>query len=182
MPDLTPDQYLVRLKAILGISPDESTGSLSVKWETPDEARQQLSRVRVLQQELRLLRKAIQATTADVRSGFTTARAQVGAPTVGNVILGAVVGRKALGKGNALQRDQLRLQQHEAVAPYEAVVRLVDNAVRDLDRLKLEVEERLAGVSGAAAPLLVPGACPACSAPTLPAARFCGSCGARLRA
>jgi hypothetical protein len=93
-----------------------------------------------MQKRLRLLKKDIGITTKSVRSEFTAKKADIGKGLTAG--LGAAIfGKKAVGKMNAVDRENLRRAQSKAVAPYEALSRTIDDIIIKLDGIKLEMEK-----------------------------------------
>ena len=93
-----------------------------------------------MQKELRLLKKDVNGEMTLIRSSFSSEKAQIGKPGFKTGFMGGLFGKKNVGKMNALQRDGLRRQQMEAIAPYENVKRAIDEALVRLDQVKGELD------------------------------------------
>jgi hypothetical protein len=98
-----------------------------------------LARLRQMQAELRQLKQEVAAHATSIRSDFTSKRTAVG-KTVGPLVAGMIVGRRAVGGVNAINRDKLRLDQERATAPYENLKRVIDDVISALNRAKAGIE------------------------------------------
>ncbi len=117
----TPEWYFAKYKTILGIPADETKAELSFSSNSVAQARQQINRIRQMQKELRLLKKEVTLKIKEVRSSAVTTRR-----------------RDAFG-------DALRQLRDARMAPYQFVVEQVDSTLIQLDRVKLQLENAIAG-------------------------------------
>ena len=141
------EQYQSQLEEILGTHIESGAIHLQFKWDTDLEAKQELASIRHMQKQLRLLKKDIGITTKSIRSEFTAKNADIGTGLAAG--LGAAIfGKKAVGKMNAVDRENLRRAQSKAVAPYEALSRTIDDIILKLDGIKLEMEKSMLSESG----------------------------------
>ena len=74
-----------------------------------------------------------------MRSEYASEKAQVGAG-VGNVISGAIFGRRLIGKVNVLERDRLRRAALSAQEPFNVVKNFIDECVLKLDAAKAQIQ------------------------------------------
>ena len=113
--------------------------SFSINWDTPEEAKIQLNRIRLKQKELRLVKKDINATMKAIRSEYTARKAQVGTG-LGSGIMAGLLGKKAVGRSNAIEKENLRRKQAAELSPYSALARAIDDALIQLDKVKIQIE------------------------------------------
>lgn len=112
---------------------------LDFSFDGLQEAREQLSRIKYLKARLRELKRDINEDCRAIRSRSKAERAMVG-KTLLSVLGGAAIGRRAMGSLNALKREELRLKQSKAIAPYEGHKRTIDAILIELDRAKSRIE------------------------------------------
>lgn len=135
----TIPEYYQRVNQILGTDIQDGRLNLSFKWETPGEAKILLSKIRIMQKELRLVKKDLAFDIQSIRSGYITSKAKVG-QGAGSAISSLLLGRKVVGRGNAWERESLRRQQISHLSPYESVKRLLDTILLELDKVKIKIE------------------------------------------
>jgi hypothetical protein len=116
---------------------------VAVDIESIEDAKLHLKRIRLSQKQLRQIKKEVNHSIKVIRSSFTAQKAEVGKPTFKSGFLGGLIGKKKLGKMNALQKENLRRQQNAALSPYEHVVLLIDQSLLILDDLKLQLDNWL---------------------------------------
>lgn len=130
-------EYEKKVWAILGtISKGKE---IQLQWETTGEAKLHKARITQIQKELRLVKKDITLTKKTINSLYATEKTKVG-KGFGAGISAGLFGKKTAGKMNAATRDNLRRNQLKAIAPYEDVNRMIDNAIVQLDQLKLQLD------------------------------------------
>ena len=118
-------EYADRLNVIRATS--------TYQWQTPDEARQCLNHIRLTQQELRTFKSDLRLTMQHIRSDFTAKRSLVRANPISYAV-------HLVSRDRAIQREQLRKKELRELAPYEALVREVDEVAHALNRTKLDIE------------------------------------------
>jgi GYF domain 2 len=136
---MSPEDLIAKIGEIVG--DDVSDGKIDFKysWDSYEQAKALLLRIRTVQKELRLLRRQISATISSTKSDFSGARISVG-KGVGSSIAAGFFGRKAVGRINASRRDDLRRAQIKTVAPYENVKRIIDQIITKLDEVKGKID------------------------------------------
>jgi hypothetical protein len=136
------NEYQNRVAQILGSH--FSFGKLSLKftWETPAEAKAQLNKIHLMQKELRLVKKDISITMKAIRSTFVAKKTEVGKGFGAGVMTG-LFGKKAAGRSNAIEKENLRRRQVAELSPYEAVARTIDDVLVQLDKAKIQIETSL---------------------------------------
>jgi len=136
----SPESYLAKVEEILGV-PIEKVDGLQFNWETPAEGKQQLARIRLLMQQLRLVKKDVSAEMGGIRSPFRARSRSVRAG-----FLAVFSGRKAAGRDRARKREQLGKDREKALGPYERVLRLIDEAIAGLRGVELQIKSQIAAV------------------------------------
>ena len=129
---MSPKEFIDRISSIVGDDVSDGEINLHYSWNSHQQAKALLLRIRTVQKELRLLKQEVTATISAARSEFTTARTAVG-KSVGAGIAAGFFGRKTVGRINAARRDDLRRGQLQAVAPYENVKSIIDQILAKLD-------------------------------------------------
>jgi hypothetical protein len=112
-----------------------------------EKAQMFIKKLCLMQKDLRLVKKDLSQTMREMRSEVAARKARIGAGFGAGVAIG-LLGRRMAGKFNALRRDSLRETQLEALAPYESVARVIDEALYQLDRAKLQLESWTPGSKG----------------------------------
>jgi hypothetical protein len=75
-----------------------------------------------------------------IRASFAAKKAEIGKPGFTKGVMQGVFGKKTVGKMNAMEREALRKRQYEVLSPYESVIQIIDEALVELDRLKMQLE------------------------------------------
>jgi hypothetical protein len=141
----TPQDYASRIRNILGdlmAGSERRTAYLTCR--TVEEVTQRLNEMRLMQKELRLLKKDVNLTMRQIRSSFTAKRAEIGKPGFTTAFMAGLLGKKSVGKMNALNREALRQQERKALSPYESFINAIDEVLIELDRLKMGLEAAIA--------------------------------------
>ncbi len=136
-----PKEYLTTVQNLMSDYIDGN--EVAVYFETPEEAKQHLKIIRYKQKRLRLIKKDVRQTMTLIRSSFTAQKAEVGKPGIKTGIMAGLLGKKSVGKINALTKENLRRQQNESLAPYKSVLQIIENFLLNLDSLKLQIESWL---------------------------------------
>jgi hypothetical protein len=103
------------------------------------EAKAIKSQIVQAQKLLRLVKKGITAKVRAINADFQNERIRVG-KSVGSVIARGFFGGRAVGSYNQVTRANLRMQQMQAVAPYEGLKTQIDTMLIQMDRNKLTIE------------------------------------------
>lgn len=140
---LSAKDYEHQIEQILGSQFRSGKIDFHIRWQTQEEAKQQLARIRQIQKELRLLKKSINTTVKAVRSSYIAKKAQIGTG-IGAGLMAGLVGKRTAGKMNAIERENLRRRQLSATAPYESVIRIIDDVLVKLDSGKIQIETYMA--------------------------------------
>jgi hypothetical protein len=138
----SPQDYQAQIKEILGVPSESGAINLQFKWDTPIEVRQERVRIQYMQKQLRLLKKDIAVTIKSIRSEFTAKKAGIG-KGVSAGLGAAIFGKKAVGKMNAIDRENWRQLESKAIAPYQTLSRTVDDILLKLDGVKMEMEQSI---------------------------------------
>lgn len=136
---LPATNYLARINQIVGCDVSSSSAKLHFTWNSYDEGRALIQRLRIMQKELRLLKQEINAAVSAINSEFTTARTKLG-KSFGAGLAAGFFGRKTMGRVNASQRDSLRRGQMQMVSPYRNLKGAIDGLLATLDSIKGQVE------------------------------------------
>lgn len=137
---MTPQDYVTRIEGVLGSPLINGEARVHFHYDTLAEVRQQMARVRTLQRNLRLVKKDVGFTIKQVRSSYTAQRAEVGTG-LGSGLVAGFFGRKAAGRMNAANREDLRRQRLGAIAPYEKVSRFIDELLMQFDTGKTGLQQ-----------------------------------------
>jgi hypothetical protein len=136
----TPEAYIDRISQIVGDDIRAGDVKLKIAWTNRDEAQAALAGVRRMQTDLRRLNREIASTTKGVRSTFTTKKTDIGVG-FGAAFAAGLFGRRRMGKVNAVKRDSLRQDQLAITNAYDAVRRVVDSIIAQLDQVKAKIED-----------------------------------------
>jgi hypothetical protein len=110
------------------------------------EAKTHKARFTQIQKQLRLIKKDIALEKKILNASYTTERTRVG-KSFGAALFGGLFGRKLLGTINAATRDEIRRNQLQAVASYDAVDRIIDELILQLDHIKIQLDNWIIGNS-----------------------------------
>jgi hypothetical protein len=137
----TPQEYIRRISLIVGDEISDGEFDFQIAWSNYAEGKAQLTRIRTMQKEIRLLKKDINATISKIRSEFISERTSVGKDSgFGSFLAGAFFGRRNIGRRNAVRRDGLRREQIDTLEPYDSVKLLIDQIIYQLDTVKGRIE------------------------------------------
>jgi len=135
----TVEQLEHRIAAILGGQLRNGVVRLDCSWKDYKQAKVLLSNLRRMQKDLRALKRDVSAIIRQLTSEYTTARVSVG-KGAGTAIAGLFVSKKAIGKANALRRDELRRSKEHAIAPYRSLKGNIDDVIHKLETIKHDIE------------------------------------------
>jgi len=129
------DDYAKRVKHIIGAEGDIKRMTRSWKWNTIPEAKQHLAAIRQMQKELRQVKRDLNVEMKAIRTRYKMRmdRAQAG-------VLASLAGRGAARRSQANKRRRLCEERDRTLAPYDSVKLAIDDALTQLDRIKLELQ------------------------------------------
>jgi len=136
---MSPEDLIAKIGEIVGDNVSDGKIDFKYSWDSYEQAKALLVRIRIVQKELRLLKQQVGATISSTKSDFSSARISVG-KGVGSSIAASFFGRKKVGRINATRRDDLRRAQIKTVAPYEKVKQIIDQIITKLDEVKGRIE------------------------------------------
>jgi hypothetical protein len=141
---ITAQGYLQRVGQILGqsINGNELSVSISINWESEEQARALIRDLAFKQKELRLLKKEINLTEQEISKGFVTQRVAVG-KTFGWGVARGLLGRRTAGAFSMAKRNDLTMAKDRALRPYRMVTSGVDNLILELDKQKSRIEAEI---------------------------------------
>lgn len=133
----TIDQYVVEVKKIVGIPLDQN--HVDFQWEIASikDAKLQITKIRQIQKELRLVKREIGNEIKMIRADY-----KVRASNVQAGILSTFIGRRAAGQDRARKRLDVKQKEMATIAPYEKIVRQIDNILVQLDNVKIDIERQ----------------------------------------
>jgi hypothetical protein len=133
----TVKQYEQQITDILRI-PSLRRIELGWEYDTVSKARLALGEVRQMQEQLRFVKKSINADIREMRQSYAPRIDSAGA---GWKLTGAFLGAKRSASSLAASKKRAIRQQRDAeLHPYENLKLFIDGIILELDRLKLEVQ------------------------------------------
>ncbi len=123
-----------RVSDILGVPFQNDGWKFSLSAETPAEAKRVVARIRQQQKELRLLKTDLAADIREIRARYDAEAAAV-QPSA----LSIFGGKEAFRRSAANKKRQIKAQRDKSTAGMEAMKRIVDDLLIQLDRAKLEL-------------------------------------------
>jgi hypothetical protein len=93
---MSPEELIARISEIVGDDVFDGEINLHYSWNSPEQARALLVRIRTVEKQLRLLKQRIGAAISSAKSEFASARVAVG-KSVGASVAAGLFGRKAIG-------------------------------------------------------------------------------------
>lgn len=121
------------------MAPYLSDGEFALSVSNEQEGKRAMAGLRQVKRELAFVKKQINAEMAQVRTAHADARAKVG-HGVGGMIGLKLFGRKASATGNQIQREHLRGQKDNLLAPYDRVRNVIDNFSLGIDRAIVQLQ------------------------------------------
>jgi hypothetical protein len=137
----TAKEYITKIESILGVKMHNNAFELSFSFDTEEEGKLLLRRITMMKKEMGIVKKELNNTMKNIRSEYTAKKAEVGT-SFGAGLAAGLFGKKFVGKNNAIQKENLRRQQVNAISPYEVVLNLVDKLLIKLDDLKIQIEQK----------------------------------------
>lgn len=142
------ETYLEQAKLL--ITKHFPNGQIPAPWSTPKEGKDQKRSLVQLQKELRVIRRQLQLERQSINAQFLTRRSTVGispgANLADNLIAGlayGVFGKTNVGRINAANKRQLRIDQLQATAPFADALNKLDTILAQMETLKNEIDQKL---------------------------------------
>lgn len=127
-------EYAQRIQAIL-------EGRNTVDLKRLEDAPPTLKRLTQVQKELKLLKKEIGLTIKSLKAQYTDQKMQASKNTGGKELSKILFGRRLVSRFDADQKRDIQQSQHQQLAPYEDVSRIIDRTLLDIDALKIKIEQ-----------------------------------------
>ncbi len=131
--------YLIQIETILRRKISNGDIDLDYHWDTPAEAREHLAHIASAQRSLRQIKKDVSQEIKRVRSTYSARRGAV-SPS----FFARVAGAKRIAHSKATRREKMRQQEETVIAGFQGICKLVDQAMRQLDRFEGEIGAWLA--------------------------------------
>jgi hypothetical protein len=111
----------------------------SLEASSVEEAKLRIKEIRLLQRQLRHIKKLINADMKTIRAQFAEKKANTGE---GWMVVGTLFGQRGAGRSaRASAKRQVTAERNRVLAPYEKLKHLIDDYLVQLDRAKLLFEE-----------------------------------------
>lgn len=113
---------------------------VSLRVKAPN-AEETLSTNRTMQRQLRLLKREVRMTCKQIKAVFAQRSSQgPGSAFIDGLKIG-FFGRRTYYRARGREREHERQQKHDALAPYETVLRIIDNLLLQIDTAQLRIDE-----------------------------------------
>lgn len=132
----TPSDYTKQISEILGVPYHKGKWNIEFEFNTPNEAKQVLTSMRMQQKQLQQVKKMLGMEVKVIQQSYRNEVAKVQPSS----LLGFISGK---GKAKSLAADQKRRiaqSRDKAISPYEELKLTVDNILMRMDGLKMQVE------------------------------------------
>lgn len=128
--------HIAKAESILGILYNKQKDIIEpITWTTAAEAKQAILILRQRIKELRIVKHEVVAAKRQVHANFADKKAYVESPGT-RLFWGA----KAAGKANAAKKHALDQQKLGTLHPYQEAENFIDQAITQLERMKMEME------------------------------------------
>ena len=131
-----PPGYKERIEKILKRQFANDEMSLAFHWDTVPEARLLIKQLGQMKRELALIK-----TDANNQIKLIKGRYSIGKANVTEGFWAGLGGKSNAARDRASKRERLRVEEVQAIAPYELAKRVVDQTSVELDRIKLNVQQ-----------------------------------------
>src|SRR6266516_2134103 len=121
--------YIARVEKMV------SSKDIEMSWSTLEQAKRYIANIQQLQKEIRLLKSEISLAKQQVHSSYTDKKVHVGKGFGAGVATG-LFGAKAVGRANAVSRNNIRHYELKALEPYVEAERFIAKVLAGLDKLK----------------------------------------------
>jgi len=112
--------------------------SFSLDVETPEKAKTALEKIIIMQKELRLLKKEINAEIKIIRAKYAEEISKVGTD------FWSTFARNRSGiKLNSMKKTSMKNEQASEIEPYNGLIRIIDSNMIALDKATLKIKENL---------------------------------------
>lgn len=130
--------YMGKFKSIFGMPEDSDRMEFSIDLDTPVKAKVALGKIIIMQKELRLLKKEINAEIKVIRAKYAEEISRVGTD-----FWSSLVRTRSTIKVNSLKKNSIKKDQLSEIEPYNELIRIIDNNMIVLDKAKIDIKENL---------------------------------------
>jgi len=130
--------YMRKFKSIFGMPEDDDSMSFSLDVETPEKAKTALEKIIIMQKELRLLKKEINAEIKIIRARYSEEISKVGTD-----FWSTFARNRSSIKLNSMKKTSMKNEQASELEPYNELIRIIDKNMIVLDKAKLDIKEEL---------------------------------------
>jgi len=103
----------------------------SATVQTAAEAKEAKSDLILIQKKLKVIKRKSNQVKKDIRSLYTARRAEISSP-----VTGLLFGAKAAGRANQVEKENLRREKEQALAPYDFVNSTIDELLLEIEDAK----------------------------------------------
>ncbi len=125
--------YIARVEKMV------SSKDIEMSWKTLEQAKRYVANIQQLQKEIRLIKSEITLAKQQVHSSYTDKKVHVGKGFGAGAATG-LFGAKAVGRANAVTRNNLRHRELKALEPFVEAEQFIAKVLAGLDSLKLEMK------------------------------------------
>ncbi len=125
--------YIARVEKMV------SSKDIEMSWKTLEQAKGYVANIQQLQKEIRLIKSEITLAKQQVHSSYTDKKVHVGKGFGAGAATG-LFGAKAVGRANAVTRNNLRHRELKALEPFVEAEQFIAKVLAGLDSLKLEMK------------------------------------------
>ena len=133
---MLPPGYMERFEKILKQKFVNNEIHLAFHWETIPEARMLIKQLAQMKRELALIKTEANNQIKMIKGQYSVSKSNV---TEG--FWASLGGRSSAARDRATKREKIRIEEQNAIAPYELAKRAVDQTSVELDRIKIEVQQ-----------------------------------------
>ena len=133
-----PEGYQIKIEEILGapIGPGEMRITLGT-YDTVDEAKLTLKKLRLMQKQLRHVKKESNQDMKEIRAAYQLEGEKI---ADSGTFTGLFFGKRAAGRDRQRKRADLSQKQKSALEPYENVKDTIDTLILAMEGTKLDIE------------------------------------------
>lgn len=118
-------------------------GGVNFHWDNVWEAKLNLKKAKLVQQQLRKVKKEIGLDIATLRDQKRLERAQIGQGVMTELARG-LFGRGLVGRTNSARRHDAKMSMEAELAPYKSLKEQIEQLLLQLDQIKIELEAYIA--------------------------------------
>jgi len=138
-----PKGYKENLEDILGVPFSGNSINFSFgNYENVGQAKMVLKKMVLIKRELSAVKKSANEEMKQIRLSFQIEKERVSQS--GGAITQIFFGKKAAGHERQSQRTTISSKQKETLLPYENVKSTIDTILLEIDKVKFEVEKKIA--------------------------------------